>query len=299
MANTGDISVTIYRADRQLWDGASVNLRLMDPFSDTEKILVDHDTKSGTPSVLLKGAPADKGQNYVIFATTNGHRDAGIFPVKPIAGGVQHAAVMLVPDNPVPDFSGFSYAQLNERSPRFKEALEAGGITQDMLLNLTPDGDKRIAGTLNVEAKLRNTMLAGKRAVEFIKTIDGVSGLNQDRIVGKVDATMPDRVRNEINASRTFLELFEWENEIFHEGYPVSFKQRVPFGSLQLSFAKEASGDLLAADIDIDLFTDVGHFGEVVRNHFTKQKTDPFTVYVQLFDQRIFPIYLLKPSSEV
>jgi hypothetical protein len=298
MPVTGDINVTIYRADRQLWTGEAVNLRLMDPFSDTEKVLVNYDTNPGTPSVLLNGAPADKGQNYIIFATANGHRDAGIFPVQPIPGGVRHAAVMLVPENPVPDFSHFSYEQLNERSPRFKEALEAGGITQEVFLGLAPDGDKRIAGALNLEAKLRSTMLAGKAAVEFVKTIDGESGINQDRILGRVDANMPDRVRSEINASHNFIELLEWENEIFHSGYPVSFKQRVPFGSLQLSFAKEASGDLLAADMDIDLYTDVGHFGEVIRNHVTQQKTDPFTVYVQLFDQRIFPLYLLKASAE-
>ena len=29
-----------------------------------------------------------------------------------------------------------------------------------------------------------------------------------------------------------------------HKGYPVSFKQRIPFGSLQ-----EPSGDLLASDL--------------------------------------------------
>ena len=92
MATTGDINVTIYRADRELWNGGKGNLRLMDPFSDTEKVLVDHETKKGNASVLLKGAPADKGQNYIIFATTKGHRDAGIFPVKPIPGGIRHVA---------------------------------------------------------------------------------------------------------------------------------------------------------------------------------------------------------------
>jgi hypothetical protein len=205
---------------------------------------------------------------------------------------------MLIPKNPVPDFSGFSYERLNERSPKFKEALDTSGITEEMFLSLSPDKDKRIAGTLNLEAKLRSTILAGKAAVEFLKRIDGSSGLNQDRILVKVDPNMPASVRSEINTSRSFLELMEWENEIFHAGYPLSFKQRVPFGSLQLSFAKEPSGDLLSADIDIDLYTDVGHFGEVIRNRVTKQKTDPFTVYVQLFDQRIFPLYLLKAASE-
>ena len=216
--------------------------------------------------------------------------------MKPIPGGIRHVAVMLIPKSPTPDFSGFSSERLNDRSPKFKAALDAGGITEEMFLNLSPDRENRIAGVLNIEAKLRSTMLAGKPAVEALKSIDGSSGLNQDRILGKVDPHMPDWIRNEISATHSFLELMEWENEIFHAGYPVSFKQRVAFGSLQLSFAKEASGDLLAADVDIDLYTDVGHFGEVIRNHLTMQKTDPFTVYVQLFDQRIFPLYLLGAS---
>jgi hypothetical protein len=66
------------------------------------------------------------------------------------------------------------------------------------------------------------------------------------------------------------------------------------FCSLQLSFAKAAEGGVLAADIDIDLLTDIGHFGEVIKNKITKTKTDPFTIYVELFDQNILPLYTLK-----
>jgi len=64
---------------------------------------------------------------------------------------------------------------------------------------------------------------------------------------------------------------------------------------LQLSFAKKSENGLLAADIDIDLLTDIGHFGEVIKNKITKMKTDPFTVYGLLFDQGIRPLYTLKP----
>jgi len=48
------------------------------------------------------------------------------------------------------------------------------------------------------------------------------------------------------------------------------------------------------SDVDIDLFTDIGHLGEVVRNRLTSVPTDPYTVYVQLFDQRIFPLYVMQ-----
>src|SRR5262249_55577733 len=153
---------------------------------------------------------------------------------------------------------------------------------------------ERIAGALNIEAKLRNTLLNGTPGIELIRQIEGVDGIRQDRILAKVDQGMPQRVRAEIEESDSFFQVPPFANEVFHKGFPISFKQKVPFGSLQLSFAENPENDgLLKADIDIDLFTDIGHFGEVLRNIITKQETDPYTVYVQLFDQGIFPLYLL------
>jgi hypothetical protein len=64
--------------------------------------------------------------------------------------------------------------------------------------------------------------------------------------------------------------------------------------SWQLSFAKKGENSQLASDIDIDLLTDIGHFGEVIKNKITKMKTDPFTIYVLLFDQGVRPLYTLK-----
>jgi hypothetical protein len=40
--------------------------------------------------------------------------------------------------------------------------------------------------------------------------------------------------------------------------------------------------------------TDIGHFGEVIRNKVTQMKTDPYTVYALLFDQGINPLYTLE-----
>ena len=297
MPDTGNIRVSIFGGDRQPWTGDSVTLKLVDPFSQKKKILVDHDTQPGVNDVVLEKAPADSGQNYAILATTGGHRDAGIYPVKPLPGQEVSAAVMLVRNRPAVNLSGFSFGALQNTSPRFHQAMVNAGITEAEFLALKPE---RIAGALNVEAKLRKTMLAGTPAVDRVARIggpgnEGTAALNQDRIFASVDPTMPDLVRQEGNA---FLELLEFENELFHAGYPVSFKQRVSFGSLQLSFAKQpGDNNLLAADIDIDLFTDIGHFGEVIKNHITKTKTDPFTVYRLLFDQGIAPLYTLATAA--
>lgn len=292
MAKHGDINVIIYRGDRQLWKGGQVRLRLLDPFSQTEKILVDHQVGPKVSTVRLEKAPADRGQNYSLIATARGFRDAAIYPVKPRPGGLSHAAVMLVRKDAKPDFSTFSFERLKEFSPAFEAALQAGGISEADFTGLEPELQ---AAALNIEAKLRATKLGGFEAVEYVKKISSVNDIHQDRIFCRVKPEMVEDVRFEIRENKTFQEVPEWANELFHAGFPISFKQRIPFGSLQLSFAREPDNDgLLDADIDIDLLTDVGHFGEVLRNKLTGQKTDSYTVYVQLFDQRIFPLYTIQ-----
>lgn len=48
--------------------------------------------------------------------------------------------------------------------------------------------------------------------------------------------------------------------------------------NIQLTFQEDASGNL-AADVDIDEQTGFAHWGEVLRNHFTKQRTNPYAVH--------------------
>ena len=292
MATTGKIVATIFRGDRELWTDGSINLRVLDPFSNTEKKLADIDTNRGISSVILSGVPTDQGQNYALIATKGGFRDAAIYPVKPLPGAVIGTSLMMIRKNPQPDFSSVSFARLGEFSPGFVQALTDGGVTEATFLALESE---RVAGALNIEAKLRNTLLDGTPGIELIRQIEGLDGIRQDRILARVDRTMPQRVRAEIEQFDTFSVVPAFANEVFHEGFPISFKQKVSFGSLQLSFAQNPGSDgLLRADIDIDLFTDIGHFGEVLRNIITQKETDPYTVYVELFDQGIFPLYILQ-----
>jgi hypothetical protein len=55
-----------------------------------------------------------------------------------------------------------------------------------------------------------------------------------------------------------------------HKGFPVSFKEKSRILQSAAIFAKKAENGQLASDIDIDLLTDIGHFGEVIRNKTTK-----------------------------
>ena len=294
MAKTGTINVSVFNAAREPWAGPEVRLVLTDPFtSSSNKKLVDRTMKKGTNRVVLEGAPADRGQRYILFVDADKHRSHSVFPLKPSAGAVTHVNVMLIPNDPVPSFAGFSYGELQLRSPQFHGALSEGVAEGDLLGLPKSDakfGGARLAAVLNIEAKLRATALKQGKAVDYVRRIKNLECCQRDRIKAEVAPDMPGQVRG----LKSFTELNEDLNELNHKGFPVSFKEKVAFCSLQLSFAKKAQDELLSADIDIDLLTDIGHFGEVIRNKVTKMKTDPFTVYTLLFDQGIRPLYTLK-----
>jgi hypothetical protein len=294
MAGTGTINVSVFNAARQPWAGPEVRLVLTDPFtSSSNRKLVDKTMKKGTNRIVLEGVPADAGQRYILFLDADRHRSHSVFPVKPAPDAPTPVNIMLIPNDPVPNFDSCNYQELQLRSPHFHGALSEGVAEGDFLGLPKSDGkfgSARLAAILNIEAKLRATALRQGKAVDYVRLIKGIDGCERDRIKVEVASDMPAQVRG----LKTFGELNEDLNELNHKGYPVSFKEKVAFCSLQLSFAKRAQAGLLSADIDIDLLTDIGHFGEVIRNRITKMKTDPFTVYNLLFDQGISPLYTLK-----
>ena len=294
MAGTGIINISVFNAAQEDWAGPEVRLVLTDPFtSSSNKKIVDKTMKKGTHKIVLEGVPADAGQRYILFLDADKHRSHSVFPVKPQPDAATPVNIMLIPDNPVPNFASFNYQQLQLRSPQFHGALSEGVVEGDFLGLPKSDskfGLVRMAAILNIEAKLRATALKQGKAVDYIRLIKNLDCCERDRIKAEVAADMPGQVRG----LKTFNELNGELNELNHKGFPVSFKEKVAFCSLQLSFAKKAQTGLLSADIDIDLLTDIGHFGEVIKNKITKLKTDPFTIYVLLFDQGIQPLYTLK-----
>jgi hypothetical protein len=249
--------------------------------------------KKGTNTIRLDGVPTDAGQRYILFVDADKHRSHSVFPVKPVPNAETPVNIMLIPNNPVPNFANFSYNELKLRSPQFHSALSQNISEKDLLDLPKADlkfGNIRLAALLNIEAKLRATPLKQGNAVDYIQRIRNVDCCERDRLKAEV----ADNMRSNVRGLKTFTELNEDLNEMNHKGFPISFKEKVAFCSLQLSFAKKGEGGMMAADIDIDLLTDIGHFGEVIKNKITKMKTDPFTVYGLLFDQGIRPLYTLK-----
>jgi len=293
MASTGTLNVSIFDASRQLWRGPAVRLVLTNPFTSSSNKRFETTTKKSTNNIVLEGIPTDAGQRYILFVDADKHRSHSVFPVKPAPGAETPLNIMLIPNIPAPNFATFSYNELNMRSPQFHSALSQNIAESDFLgLQKTDSkfGTIRMSALLNIEAKLRATSLKHGKAVDYIRRIRNLDCCERDRLKVDVSDGMPSNVRG----LKTFTELNEDLNEMNHKGFPVSFKEKVAFCSLQLSFAKKSENGLLAADIDIDLLTDIGHFGEVIKNKITKMKTDPFSIYVLLFDQGIRPLYTLK-----
>jgi hypothetical protein len=294
MASTGTLKVSIFDASRQLWRGPEVRLVLMDPFTgSSNKKLLDRTMPKGTNIILLEGIPADAGQRYILLVDADKHRSHSVFPVKPVSNTETPLNIMLIPSNPVPNFANFTYKELQVRSPKFHSALSKN-VSESVFLGLAKTDPKfghiKMAALLNIEAKLRATPLKSGQAIDYIRLFKNADSCQRDRIKVDVEETMPSNVRG----LKGFTELNSDLNEMNHKGFPVSFKEKIAFCSLQLSFAKKAENGALSADIDIDLLTDIGHFGEVIKNKITKMKTDPYTIYGLLFDQGIRPLYTLK-----
>ncbi len=294
MATTGKINIGLFDGAGNKWDGPEAVVTLRDPFTNSDnKKPRKVEVPRGKHTVSINDVAADAGQRYIVFVDADKHRSHAVFPVKPRPNAVTSVRMMLIRNDPEPDFSKFNYKKLLTQAPEFHDALSKN-ITESDLLGLARTDEKfgliRIASLLNIEAKLRAQSLRLGSGGSYVKLVEKIECCERDRIKVFVKPQMPAHVAE----MDTFSELNEDLNELNHAGFPVSYKEKVPFGSLQLSFAKTAVTKGLEADIDIDLFTDIGHFGEVVKNKITKTKTDPFSIYVQLFDQNVRPLYTLK-----
>jgi hypothetical protein len=286
MPPKGNINLTMYSADRTLWSHGKVRIQVIDPFSDSE-VLMAEDTAAG-PTALLESVLADKGRIYAILVSAEGYRQAGIYPVKARANGLVQAAVMLLPEKARFEFPQPLLSRLKTYSPVFWAALVAGGMTDASLADMEPE---RLACVLNIEAKLRNTRVTGIPAMEFVRGIEGAGGIGADRLHARLDRMLIEKLQAEA-AGGNFVALTGPR-----ETFPLSFKQRVPFGSLQLSFSESDNGELVDAEINIDLWPDIEPLGRFLRAVISRQAADSFTVYRHLFDQRIFPHYLVHDTT--
>jgi len=136
---------------------------------------------------------------------------------------------------------------------------------------------------LNITSRMRNTVAEERNLLSPDFHIQ-IWKVFPDRIYFDVDSEFLDAIEK--------TEAFEAANPSLHRFREGSFKQRsFPEGNLQVTYQKNRDGRL-SVDADIDVYRDplLHFFGEVLINHLTGSKTDPYRVRNILDQQGVKPI---------
>lgn len=149
-------------------------------------------------------------------------------------------------------------------------------------------GPKRQAGLLNVVAKSRHRATAGEVWRFFRRPLL----IRQDRCFVAVDPALKEYLASDpayVPAGKSLHKPLP--------GYQLSnsVKSQDAHANLQLTLMRNAAGEW-AADVDIDESSGFGHWGEVLRNHFTKNRTNPYVIHqlllaADLREQTLHPGY--------
>jgi hypothetical protein len=190
-----------------------------------------------------------------------------------------------------PQFPSFEEVQTVERWGDLARIMGNSGIGEAEWDALS---DEQKAGLLNIYAKLQNVVVDGEPVV---KSVESVSTIHPERIYTVVRADLMDRVSR--------------DSATFHEACPLlhtgergwkmidSYKTKDPMGNLELTFARDTEGRLVA-DIDIDNHLGLLHGFDVVKHVVTGKETNPYEIRdILVTKQAIDPGYeLVKADVE-
>jgi hypothetical protein len=306
------VTLIILGADRELWDGGEVRLKVTD-MRQGLKVLHNKPLSEGAHTVLINlDLHFDAGQVYAISVDSKKHRTAwqlikrrtflreeGGTTIE-VSGTTMR--LMLVPNNPSSSDLDAGYGQLrNLGSPL---VADSGGITEDDYLLLT---DAAKMALLNIEAKLRATRLNGTPVLSFV---EGIVKSEVDRLFLLVRPELRQLVNDSADfASAPGHPKPPQDTPIKLQGHPMSWKHTLfGAGNLQLSFSKntldlphDPTKQVLSVDADIDLERGLLHVAEWLDNKFIhpSQKTNQTLVYALLFSQGIIPRYTLNPLFDI
>jgi len=132
-------------------------------------------------------------------------------------------------------------------------------------------GPLRKACLLNIGRKASHPT-----ADNCLSFVGGLLLCRQDRFFARVDASLPERLRNSASYKSAPATLHEPL-----EGYQLaegSFKSRDAHANLQVTFMRHTQTGDLAADIDIDEASGVEHGFEVIRNAVFRKRTNPYLI---------------------
>lgn len=160
-------------------------------------------------------------------------------------------------------------------------------------------GDERRAGLLNIFAKATHVDTVGSIWRHF----GGPMVIRTDRCFVEVAGTLMNYVAADHR--------YHAAPHLLHDPLPGhqlsnSVKSDDLHANIQLTFQRSTVDGGLAADVDIDEHSGFAHWGEVLRNHFTRQRTNPYAIHQLLlaanlshrgWDYPIEPGYDLMPKA--
>src|SRR5262245_53365646 len=296
------LTVVLYGGDRNLWSGCPLQIRVADVFaSGGPRELYRGETHDSTLELRL-GLPFDAGQVYGISFAAPNHRPAWQFvrradfiPMpQEVEGDDLILRLMLVPDSArSTDLEKGLDRLANSASPF---AAVGSGIDE---VRFSAYAAAAKMAFLNIEAKLRETTIAGSPLMSFVR---GVRHVAADRVFLFFDAALKARMSRAADFAGA--PGHPAPRGLAHLGaHPDSWKHtRFAEGNVQLSFARDAqpfpdgAATLVhSADVDIDLGRGLAHAKEwLVNNVFRPgHKTEQTLLYGLLFAQGILPHYTL------
>ncbi len=302
------VTVILYGSDRNLWSGGPLQIRVSDLFAaGGPKELSSGETDASTVELRLQ-LPFDAGQLYGLTFSAPRHRPAWqmlrrldfIRTRDQVEGDDIVLRLMLVPDSPgTTDVPG-GFERLVALASPF--AAPRTGIDATAFKRL--DVAAKMA-FLNVEAKLRETIIDGAPLLAFVR---GVRHVAVDRVFLLFDSALKPRMARAVDFAGAPGHRAPRQPSGLPD-HPDSWKHtRFAEGNVQLSFSADADplpGGAAAslahsADVDIDLGRGLAHAKEWLENNVFKpgHKTNQALVYALLFAQGILPQYTLDPVAE-
>jgi hypothetical protein len=300
------VTVILYGSDRNLWAGGPLQIRVSDLLaSGGPKLLSSGKTAAATVELRLQ-LPFDAGQLYGLTFSAPRHRPGWqmlrrldfIRSPDQVESDDIVLRLMLVPDSPgTTDVPGGLERLIQIASPFASPGTGIDGAAFGRL-----DVAAKMA-FLNIEAKLRETVVDGAPLMSFVR---GVRHVAVDRLFLLFDSALKPRMQRAVDfagapghgAPKIPAGLPD---------HPDSWKHtRFAEGNVQLSFSADAvplpGGDTASlvhsADVDIDLGRGLAHAKEWLENNVFKpgHKTSQALVYAQLYAQGILPKYMLDPA---
>jgi hypothetical protein len=300
------VTVILYGSDRNLWSGGPLKIQVWNLLaSGGPKLLMSGTTDVSTLELRLQ-LPFDAGQLYGITFSARDHRPAWqmirrtdfIRTRDQIEVDDLILRLMLVPDSPGTSDVAGGFDKLAQLASPF--AAPKTGIDAAKFGRL--DVAAKMA-FLNIEAKLRETMIDGAPLISFVR---GVRHVAVDRVFLLFDSALKPRMERAADFAGAPGHRAPKQPAGLAD-HPDSWKHtRFAEGNVQLSFSADAtstaaSGGSLAhsADVDIDLGRGLAHAKEWLENHVFKpgHKTNQALVYGQLYAQGILPQYTLDPVA--